>query len=251
MVREHLGAKSEWDGNIATEYGTLHEEGALIDFKLETGLGVKEAGFLVFEDWLGASPDGLTSDGGVLEIKAPFGKRKDVEPVFSRLSDQPHYYAQVQVEILCANASHGWFFQWAPNGISEEWVPRDFDWVNKNLPILRQFHAEFIDTINSPELSAPHLDPKRVEIDTPEMRQRLAEYDDLVEAIEQAEARKKELLASFVEMAKGRDASLCGRNLTRVERAGAIAYAKAVKDLLPKADLEPYRGKPSEYWQLK
>ena len=73
----------------------------------------------------------------------------------------------------------------------------------------------------------------------------------MVDAIELAEARKKELLAGFVEAAKDQDATLCGRNLTRVQRPGAIAYAKAVKDLLPSADLEPYRGKPSEYWVLK
>jgi len=96
-----------------------------------------------------------------------------------------------------------------------------------------------------------HLEPKRVIIDTPEARQRLAEYDDLVEAIERAEARRKELLEGFVTMARQRDAEICGRKLTKVERAGAIAYAKAVKELLPKADLEPYRGKPTEYWQIK
>ena len=28
-------------------------------------------------------------------------------------------------------------------------------------------------------------------------------------------------------------------------------HAKAIKDLLPKADLEPYRGKPSSYWVVK
>jgi hypothetical protein len=96
-----------------------------------------------------------------------------------------------------------------------------------------------------------HLDAPRLVIDTPEALQRLAEYDDLIEAIEQAEARKKELLAQFVEMAKGQDATLGGRNLTRVERPGSISYGKVVKDLLPGADLEPYRGKPSEHWVLK
>lgn len=34
-----------------------------------------------------------------------------------------------------------------------------------------------------------------------------------------------------------------GVRVTQVVRKGAIAYAKAVADLLPGADLEPYRGK--------
>ena len=78
----------------------------------------------------------------------------------------------------------------------------------------------------------------------------LQEWDDLVEAIERAEARRKALMEEFVLMAGNGNAEICGRKLTLVERAGAISYAKAVKELAPDADLEKWRGNPVQYWKL-
>jgi hypothetical protein len=132
-----------------------------------------------------------------------------------------------------------------------EYVWKSEEWEAENLPRLRQFHAEFMDIVHSPELSAPYLEPKRVEIDTPEAFRLLTEYEELAEAIDNAEARKKELLAKLVTMAGERNALICGRKLTRTERVGSVAYGKIVKEHLPDLDLEAYRGKPSEYWGLK
>ena len=72
LVRDWHGAEPEFNGNIATRHGQAHEDGATVDFMMETGIGVKPVGFLTYEEWLGASPDGLTDDGGVLEVKVPF-----------------------------------------------------------------------------------------------------------------------------------------------------------------------------------
>src|SRR5690606_37483111 len=77
MVREYHGAPSEAQSNIATDYGTNHEDGALIDYRLETGTNPEIVGFITKEDWAGCSPDGLIGDHAGLEIKCPFGKRKD------------------------------------------------------------------------------------------------------------------------------------------------------------------------------
>ena len=59
MVREYHGQPSEFSGNVATEYGTINEPNALADYELETGNTVVEVGFIQFNDWLGASPDGF------------------------------------------------------------------------------------------------------------------------------------------------------------------------------------------------
>ena len=40
-------------------------------------------------------------------------------------------------------------------------------------------------------------------------------------------------------------------NITEVSKTGAISYSKAIKDLMPTADLELYRGKESKYWMVK
>ena len=92
-----------------------------------------------------------------------------------------------------------------------------------------------------------HLAPKRAEFNAPQI---LAEYDDTVEAIKLYEERKKELLAKLVEIAGNKNAMFGTRKLTFVQKAGNVAYATIVKEQLPDFDVEPYRGKGSEYWIL-
>ena len=75
--------------------------------------------------------------------------------------------------------------------------------------------------------------------------------DRLQDAIDNATDRKKELLADMVRIAGDKNAVFAGRSLTLVKRAGAVSYAKAIAALLPDADLEKWRGKPSEGWQVK
>jgi putative phage-type endonuclease len=248
MVREWVGAEPEFEGNIATEYGTRNEAGALTEYVMETGNAVEAVGFITREDWAGCSPDGLIGEEGGLEIKCPFGLRKDETPAFKSIFDQPHYFDQVQFSIWVTNRSWWNFYQWSPNGTSMEKVMWSGSWQDQNLPKLRQFYAEYLAEREEPAI---HLEPKRPIIDTPEAHRIAAEYDQICEAIDRAEERKKELLADMVRISGQKDTIFAGRKLTKVEKAGAIAYAKAVKALIPNADLEPYRGKPSSYWVVK
>ena len=52
-------------------------------------------------DWFGASPDGIVNDETVLEIKCPFNLRNELLPQFKSIESQPHYYAQLQLEMAC------------------------------------------------------------------------------------------------------------------------------------------------------
>ena len=246
MVREALGAEREFTGNVATEYGSMHEAGAIMEFEMETGLTVTKAKFVTKEDWAGCSPDGIVSDGWGIEVKCPFGLRNGGE--FKPLAEQPHYLDQVQFS-LWVTGREGWhFFQWHPNDTKPECVWPDQDWQDENLPRLKQFYAEYLHELeHNPE---EYLAPRRVIIDTPEAARMVEEYDQLTEAIDRATERKKDLLASMVEKAGGKNAVFGGRKLTLVEKAGAISYAKAIKSLLPDADLEKWRGKKSEYWRI-
>lgn len=249
MVRDAIGAESEFTGNVATEYGTHHESGALVEFQMETGLTVVPAPFVPLSDWLGASPDGYASDGGLVEIKCPYGLRNEPEPDFKQLADQPHYHAQMQVQMYCTGKMHCWFFQWSTHKTALEKVAYDPAWINENLPALRQFHAEFLDELrnNAPE----YLAPKRVEIDTPEAAKMVAEWDQLNEQLELLAERKKDLLDSMVALAHEKNALIAGRKLTMTERQGSVAYARVVKEHLPELDLAKYRGKPSRFWQVR
>ncbi len=244
MVRAYHGAPSEFTGNIATEYGTRMEPEATAQFEMETGLSVKEVSFYPYEDWLGASPDGECSDGNGLEIKCPYGLRNDPDPKFKSAADQPHYYAQMQLEMLCAGWDGIWFYQWSEYGSRFEHVKKDQSWLDENLPKLRQFYAEYLSELDNPD----HLEPLRKEINTQEAKMLLAEYDELKEAIDNATERKKEVQASLIELAGEQNAVMWGRKITKVERKGNVQYGKVPE--LKGVDLEQYRGKGSVSWRI-
>lgn len=249
MVRDWHGAEPEFIGNVATEYGTFHEEGALFEYQMETENGVSPCGFIAREEWAGCSPDGLVGLTGGVEIKCPFGKRNmTAEETFKPLAEQEHYYDQIQFSLWVAQRAWWDFFQWSPVKTSLERVEPCSKWRSKNLPKLKKFREEYL---HEREQNAKvHLESLRVVIDTPESARLVAEYDELSVAIERAKERQDDIKASLVALAKERNALVSGRNLTRVERAGSVAYAKAVKDHLPELDLEPYRGKPTTYWKF-
>lgn len=250
MVRQHHGLPREFQGNIATQYGVVHEAEALQDFEMVTGAEVIRASFCVHDvqDWLGASPDGFVGDDAVLEIKCPFGLRDKKDPVFKTAAEQPHYYAQMQVQMYVTDRTLCHFWQWSQHGNRLETVEYDAAWLAENLPKLRAFYDEYLMAIENP---GDHLEDKRKLVDTPRALQMIAEYDDLTHAIEVAEARKKELLAEIVRMSGEQNAVFGGRKLTKIEKQGSISYAQAIKVLAPGANLEPWRGKPTSYWTLK
>lgn len=246
MVREYHGAPRDFTGNAATEYGSFHEDGAIAEFTMEHGLKVEPCGFFVHpeHDWLGASPDGLIGEDGVFEVKAPYSKRYSSE--FNPLDEQPHYAAQVQIEMACAQRTLCHFYQWSPKGTKLEEVKIDHSFLEWAIPELKSFYDRFLSEIDNKE----HLEPKRKKIDSMMAEKLVQEYDELTDTVERSTQRKKEILEALVALAKGRDSDVCGKKLTRVHRKGSISYAKLVKDHCPNVDLAPYTGKPSEYWKL-
>ncbi len=246
MVREYHGAEPEFVGNAATEFGTAHEPLALLDYEMETGNTVQECGFFVHPDhpWLGASPDGLVYADIVLEIKVPFGLRKETSPKFKLLADQPHYHAQVQIEMACTGRRRCHFYQWTPNRGQLERVDYDPQWFADNLPKLEAFYKRFLSELDNPA----HLEEKHKEINTQQAKLLIDEYQDLTDSIDQATERRKEVLDELVKLAKGRNALVWGRKLTQVERKGEVDY-KAIPQL-KNVDLEQYRKKPTSYWRL-
>ena len=248
MVRASLGAETEFQGNVATMHGNFHEEGARIEFEMVSGFKVNKCGFFEYEDWLGASPDGLIGDYGIWECKSPFSLRKDKDPKFKTLEEQPHYAAQIQIQLFCTGRERCHFTQWTPAKSVTEIVLRDNAWLNATLPVLRQFHAEYLEELKNN--ADAYLSDLRKEVDTPQAHQMVQEWDEIKEQMELLEERKKDLLADMVKLVGGKDSIIAGRKLTLVQKEGAVSYAKALKAIAPDADLEPYRGKPSEFWKL-
>jgi len=191
----------------------------------------------------------IESDNGelmVLEIKCPFSKRNDLIPEFKSIYHQKHYYAQLQLEMACTGTRKAHFYQWNRNSDSVEMVFFDSSWFNDALPKLRAFYELYLSDLNNPA----HLESLTPEISTPEAVALLAEYDQVSEAIENAQARKVEIIEALAKIADNKTSVINGRKFSQITRQGAISYAKAIKDLLPNADLTKYQGKPTTYWKL-
>lgn len=245
MVRDALGAEPEFTGNVATEWGQMNEAGAILEFEMETGLKAEKARFVIREDWAGATVDAWVSDGGILECKCPYSLRNGGE--FKPISVQEHYHDQIQFQLWVTDRSHAHFIQWKPDGLLSVIVNPSQSWRDTNLPILRQFYAEFLSELEAPD---EHLAPRRVVVDTPEAAKALREWDEIAEQLALLNERKADLLADITAMAKGKDALIAGRKVTLVEKAGSVSYAKVVKAKLPDLDLTPWTGKPSSYWKI-
>lgn len=258
MVREYHGADPEFTGNPATDHGNNHEQRALLAFMRESGLGVESCGFFPYGDRMGASPDGLTSDGGTLELKVPFSLRNEKEAKFKPLADQPHYEAQVRMEMLATERAHGYFAQYvAPKGdplsidyvpeqISIERIEHDPEWIDRVLPELDSFYKRYLAELDNPD----HLAPLRIFIDTPEAGEIIAEIDALRLRQKEDAAREKELVAELIEASGGRDALVHGRKLTRVAGRKTTAYAKALAEIAPDADLSKWTSTGKDSWRL-
>lgn len=246
MVREYHGAEPEFVSNIATRYGHQHEPLAVLDYMSETGRMVEEAGFYTHpdHDWLGASPDGFVGTDGLLEIKCPFSLRNGGE--FKSIHDQPHYHAQIQVQMACTGRKWTDFYQWSPHDTKTERVEFSPDWWAENLPKMEDFYNQYLTELDNPA----HLTEKTKIINGKRYEAMLARYDELRRIQDDAKAEQQDILAALIEAAGETSAEICGRKLTRVERKGSVSYAKVVAEKLPDLDLTPWTGEPSVSWRL-
>lgn len=239
MVREYLGEPSEFNGNPATEYGTRNEPNALIDYQMESGQKYEECGFILHSDWLGASPDGLIGDDGLVEIKCPFGLRNDADPQFKSISEQPHYYAQIQIQLLATNRKWCDLYQWSAYGSRLETVNFDPIWIEETLPKLKAFYDEYLVERES-ENAWKYIDGGQL----------VHDYKSKLAAFEVAKVELEEAKDALILAADGKSCQFGDVKVTLCTRKGSVSYAKAVKELLPDEDLERFKDKDSEYWRV-
>jgi len=216
-------------------YGIEMEPHAIEMLALETGMSVKECGFYPYSNWLGASPDGImvTDDGfqsALCEIKCPWGLRDEEDPQFKSAWDQPHYYAQMQIEMLCADFDHVYFYQYANGKGKLEIVYIDGDWIDKNLPKLHEIweiqikgKSEWSDKTNR--------------------------YFKIDQQIKDLTAEKKDLMDEFKDYLKDEPGVIGNAVLKKSKRKGSVDYKAAFKEY--DIDEESYRKKDTEVWTIK
>ena len=247
MVRQYHNAPSEFTGNVATNYGTYNEPNALADYELKFDKKVELTGFHTFEDWLGASPDGLIGNDGLIEIKCPYGLRDKSPPEFKSIDYQTHYWLQIQIQLLVTGCQWCHFYQWSAHGYMLETVQFNQLAIEEYLPKLKDFYNEYLVELELPQ-AQKYLEDKRQQV---RCEGQVERYLMIADQIKELEAEKKRLLDEIVKLADGKDSEINGHKLTKVTKAGSISYAKAVKELLPDADLTDYTGDPVSYWLLK
>lgn len=88
-------------GNIATYWGQKYESVVTDLYSNLTNKEVLEFGLMVHDEhkWLGASPDGITMDGVMIEIKCPFRRKITGIPPF-------YYWIQVQLQLEVCNLDY-------------------------------------------------------------------------------------------------------------------------------------------------
>ena len=131
--------KTKWAGNAATAHGTLLEPMVRDLYDARTGRKSHEIGLVRHREyhWLGASPDGVTEDGLLIEIKCPLTRK--IEPKVPK-----HYLPQVQLQLEITDLEECDFVQYRPaktEGAEPEFVvvriKRDREWFAKHLPAMK------------------------------------------------------------------------------------------------------------------
>lgn len=91
-----LNLNGGFKGNIATRWGNKYEQVASDIYSRLCNETVLEFGLIENPTipWLGASPDGITTSGRMLEIKCPFRRKPTGIPPF-------YYWVQVQLQLQC------------------------------------------------------------------------------------------------------------------------------------------------------
>ncbi len=251
MVREYHGAESEFEGNVATEWGVANEANATIDLEMfHLSAPVEETGLHVHpeHEWLAASPDGLIGDDGVAEIKCPFGLRAKDKPEFKPLYEQPHYFAQVQIEMACTGRTWCAFYQWAPKG--DDYNEQAFSqaWFDEALPKLKAFYDAYLVEREMPNAQR-YLEPRHAEESDVFTVDLVNQYKQLKEQTKELEQKAKDLLAEIIERCGENESEINGTKLSKVVKKGNVDYSKVPE--LQDVDLEQYRKKSSSYWSLK
>ena len=151
-VREGLlkqKVSGTFTGNHMTRWGQDNEDQVCARAMKALGEEAFEVGLVVHDSlpWLGASPDGVTNTGRLIEIKCPY-KRKPVPYEVPH-----HYWPQIQVQLECTDLDQCYFVQWQPAHLACDGlevfsitvVERDRRWFAENVDALKSFWEDLME----------------------------------------------------------------------------------------------------------
>lgn len=151
LAAEYItGEQQEFFSNKAMEWGTEHEEQARANYELEKSLFVDEVGFVLVDDWVGVSPDGMIGDDGIIEIKCP-NTNTHIETVLSGKMPTKHK-PQVQGQLWATGRKWCDFVSFDPrvptNQLFIVRVNRDDEYIATLEASIDKFVSELTSIIN-------------------------------------------------------------------------------------------------------
>lgn len=113
------GRAEETYSNAIMEYGLETEPEARKEYETYFGVEVQKIGFIIpdedhrYHDWIGISPDGLTTENGMIEIKCPL-MRTHLEYIEANKLPAEYRY-QVQGQLFVTSLAYCDFMSYVPN----------------------------------------------------------------------------------------------------------------------------------------
>ena len=141
LLLDKCNAGTPFVGNSATRWGQHYEDIAIEKYSELYSKEVLSFGLLIHRDhsWLGGSPDGITTDGVLLEVKCPV-KRKIVH------GEVPHHYlSQVLLNLEICDLEIAHFIEFVPGNSDSNFeinvveIKRDREWFITSFPKIKEF----------------------------------------------------------------------------------------------------------------
>jgi putative phage-type endonuclease len=244
MVREACGAPREFTGNEATEYGKAKEPEALALYESQRGVMTYGGDDCIVHPtfgFLAVTPDGLVDADGMVECKAPYRGN------YTHWTDKPYYTAQMRLQTETGQREWCDFVVLDRSGqLHISRMTHDPKWLPSVMGQLEGFMADYEKAMGDP---AAYLADR--EREDAAWREAAEVFRDACLQLEAAKANHDEARVCLLALAGDASTKGCGVQVIRSERAGSVAYAKALKDLAPNADLTPYTGTPSVIYTVK
>lgn len=110
------GRFENFSNNEYTSWGKKYEPIATRFYSLVNSTKINEFGLITHQtlDWLAASPDGITNDGVMLEIKCPFTRKISIDSV------KLYYWCQMQIQMEVCDLDRCDFLECEIEEISRE-----------------------------------------------------------------------------------------------------------------------------------
>ena len=141
LLLDKCGHGKPFTGNNATRWGNHYEDIAIEKYSEIKNKKVLSFGLIIHPEhnWLGGSPDGITTDGILLEVKCPLSRK------IIHGSVPEHYLAQVLLNMEICNLDLAHFIEFVPGKSDNDFeiniveVKRNPEWFQESLPKLKGF----------------------------------------------------------------------------------------------------------------